>query len=446
MTVADARNDTRSILGWAMYDFANSAYSTVLITIFNLYFLDIIKSSGTGWDGESVWAYSTSFAMLLIALSAPALGAMADLSGSKKRFLLAFAFTGAAGSMLMYFLMPGQAYRTIALYIFVEYCFAASFTFYNAFLPELATTANMGRLSSYGYACGYIGGALCLMLDIAFLFRPQLLGLPPIGDRPFAEYLRVVDYLPMRAGLLVMGAWWGIFAIPTALWLQERPRASQHLSALGYVRAGYGQMFHSLRRIRVYRHLALFFVAYLIYNDGIETVIYMAGPFAKESLHMEAGELTLCILMIQIVAMPGAIAFGWFADWVGPRRAVFLSLTFWTLLVIAGYFVNQRWQFWLLAVGVALVLGGSQAVSRSIMGWMVPRQHTAEFFGFFALSGKVASVFGPLTYGGIKQLTGSSRGALLSMAAFFAVGAVVLWFVDVDAGRREAEQDSPPQS
>jgi UMF1 family MFS transporter len=423
-----------------MYDFANSAYSTVLITIFNTYFLVVVKAAGKGWDGEALWGYATSFSILLVALSAPALGAMADLAGSKKRFLIVFCYVGAFSSMLMATILPGQVLWLVSLYVFVEYCFAASFTFYNAFLPDLADHQTMGRVSSYGFAFGYVGGALCLIVDIGLLFFPQVLGLPARGDTPMGDYMVQVNYLPMRAGLFVMGAWWAVFSIPTVLWLQERPQPAARLSVLGYVRAGYTRMFGTLRAIRKFPELARFFVAYLIYNDGIETVIYMASPFAVETLKMSPLELTLCILMIQLVATPGALAFGWLADRVGQKQAVASSLAFWIVLVLSGYVVSQRWQFWMLAVGVALVLGGSQAVSRSIMGLMVPARHTAEFFGFFALSGKAASVFGPLTYAITKDVTGSSRGALVSLALFFLVGGVILVFVNVSKGRSEAER------
>jgi len=316
-----------------------------------------------------------------------------------------------------------------ALFIIANIGFAGGNVFYNAFLPEISTRENIGRVSGMGWAWGYLGGGLLLAINLVMLKYPEAIGFP-------AGTFTVQDCF------LSVALWWLIFSAPTFVFVKERGKGTDPSRRLSF-RAGYRRLKHTFRQIRTFRELTTFLVAFLIYNDGIETVIVMASIFGAEVLGMQTQELILFFLMIQGIAFLGSLVFGWLADAIGNKRTILITLGVWSLIVIwvfqLGLFWDRKTEYWALGVLVALVMGGSQAASRSLQGLFTPEANSAEFFGFFAVSGKFASVFGPLIYGILVAVTGDVQSGILSVLIFFLAGMAILWTVDEKKGMEEKQ-------
>jgi UMF1 family MFS transporter len=429
----------REILGWVMYDFANSAFATtILAVIFNQYFATVVAGGGRGVNlfgfhlhGASFFTFSISLSMAISAFFSPFLGAVADTSGSKKRFLMAFCYTAVLFTGLLYFVHAGNYWMGAIFFIIANIGFAEGNVFYNAFLPEISADQNIGRISGLGWALGYIGGGALLAINLIMLKYPEWLGFP-------------VGYFTVHDCFLSVALWWLIFSLPTFLFLRERTQESPLSSERSYFQEGYRRLQHTLRRIKTFRELTKFLVAYLIYNDGIETVIVMASIFGAEVLGMETGEIILFFLMIQGIAFFGSLVFGFLADAIGNKKTIMISLGIWSLIVLwafrLGIFWNPKTEYWILGVLAAIVLGGSQAASRSLQGIFTPDANSAEFFAFFGVSGKFASVFGPLIYGILIAITGSVRSGILSVLLFFIAGMAILWTVNEKKGMEEKEK------
>ncbi len=428
----------REIFGWAMYDFANSAFATtILAVIFNQYFATVVAGGEKGVEffgfrlhGASFFTFTVAFSMAISAVFSPFLGAVADAFGSKKRFLMAFCFGGVLFSGLLYFVHAGDYWMGAIFFILANIGFAEGNVFYNAFLPEISTEQNIGRISGLGWALGYIGGGALLAVNLVMLKYPEWLGFP-------AGHFSVHDCF------LSVAFWWLIFSLPLFLFLRERVKKSDATFRKSYFREGYRRLQHTFRRIRSFRELTKFLVAFLIYNDGIETVIVMASIFGADVLGMQTGEIILFFLMIQGIAFFGSLIFGFLADAVGNKRTVMISLGVWSLIVVWAFRLGIIWdpksEFWILGVLAALVMGGSQAASRSLQGIFTPDGNSAEFFAFFGVSGKFASVFGPLIYGILIAITGSVRSGILSVLLFFIAGMAILWTVNEKKGMEEKQ-------
>ena len=366
--------------------------------------------------------------MLLVAVSAPILGAIADYTASKKRFLFVFCYGGVLATAFLFLAGPGDIWLAVFFYLLSNMGMEWSLTFYNGFLPEIATREKMGRISGFGWALGYVGGVLCLLLNLAMIQRPDWFGLPDS------------DYIPIRASLVVVALWWGIFSIPTFVWLRERAQAKQRPPGTSYLKIGFQRLALTLRKVRQFRELVKFLVAFLIYNDGVQTVIVMAAVFGAEVLHMPQEELILCFILIHVIAFFGALVFGYLADRMMTKRAINISLLLWSGALVYALVIDQSWQFWILAVVIGFVLGGIQACSRALLAQFTPRENSAEFFGFFSTGGKFAAIFGPALFGLLTDLTGSARFGLLSALFFLLLGWSVLYFVDEEKGIRESQQ------
>jgi len=366
--------------------------------------------------------------MLLVAVSAPILGAIADYTASKKRFLFVFCYGGVLATAFLFLAGPGDIWLAVFFYLLSNMGMEWSLTFYNGFLPEIATREKMGRISGFGWALGYVGGVLCLLLNLAMIQRPEWFGLPDS------------DYIPIRASLVVVALWWGIFSIPTFVWLRERAQAKQRPPETSYLKIGFQRLALTLRKVRQFRELVKFLVAFLIYNDGVQTVIVMAAVFGAEVLHMPQEELILCFILIHVVAFFGALIFGHLADRMMTKRAINISLLLWSGALVYALVIDQNWQFWILSVVIGFVLGGIQACSRALLAQFTPQENSAEFFGFFSTGGKFAAIFGPALFGLLTDLTGSARFGLLSALFFLLLGWSVLYFVDEEKGIRESQQ------
>jgi UMF1 family MFS transporter len=429
----------REIFGWAMYDFANSAFATtILAVIFNQYFATIVAGGEKGVEffgfrlhGASFFTFSVALSMAVSAVLSPFLGAVADASASKKKFLMAFCYTAVLFTGLLYFVQAGNYWRGAIFFIIANIGFAGGNVYYNAFLPEISTDENIGRISGLGWALGYIGGGALLGINLIMLKYPEWLGFP-------------TGYFTVQDCFFSVAIWWFIFSLPTFLLLRERAQKARPSFGKSYFSEGYHRLQHTFRRIRTFRELTKFLVAYIIYNDGIETVIVMASIFGAQVLGMETGEIILFFLMIQGIAFFGSLFFGFLADAMGNKKAVMISLGIWSLIVIWAFRLGIVWEpkteYWILGALAGIVMGGSQAASRSLQGIFTPDANSAEFFGFFAVSGKFASVFGPLIYGILIAVTGSVQSGILSVLLFFIVGMAILWTVNEKRGMEEKQK------
>ena len=422
---------------WAMYDWANSAFVTVIMTaVFPIYFSSV---AGAGLSPEVAtfrYGLATTLGLLLIATAAPVLGAIADLRPVKKRMLAVFLATGVLATALMFFVQRGDWLLAALLFVVANIGANGSFVFYDALLPHVARQDEMDRVSTAGYALGYVGGGLLLALNLAWIQKPEWFGLPHGPGLTSAE-----QTLPARLAFLSVAVWWALFAIPLFRRVPEPAIAeSEHAGAPregGVLRVAFGQLGATFRELRGYRNAGVMLLAFLIYNDGIGTIIRMATIYGTE-IGIGRGALIGSILLVQFVGIPFAFLFGSLAGRIGAKRSIFIGLVVYTVISLVGYYMRTATHFLMLAVLVGVVQGGTQALSRSLFASMIPRQKAGQFFGFFAVVEKFAGIFGPLVFSATIALTGSSRNAILSVIAFFAVGALLLARVDVSEGQRAA--------
>jgi len=412
-----------------MYDWANSAFATVILSaVLPVYFVALVPDEGAkisvlGFNhtfrATALWGYAVSCSMLMVAITSPYLGSIADRLHMHRRFLFAYCLIGSLATSLLFFATPGKYLLASMLFIFANIGFAGGNVFYNAFLPKLAANHELDRLSSRGFAYGYLGGGLALLLVFAMIQGYSLLG---FADKGAAS----------RAGFLLTGIWWLIFAVPTYRYVRI-PASPIMPDSLHKGIRGYFRIFAEIKK---YPALLLFLLAFLFYNDGIQTIIVVAAIFAREELGLSQGTILSCFLMIQFVAMPGTLLFGRLAEVSGAKRSLYLALTLFILVTIYAYFMNKAWEFWILGFVIAIILGGSQAVSRSLFSSLIPEGKHAEFFGFYAISAKFASVFGPFVFALIVDLTGSARLSILALTFFFITG--ILLLTRVNAGGHPA--------
>ena len=412
----------REILSWCLYDFANSAFSVIITTVvFSRYFQQFVVE-GDAKLGSLLWGIAISASMLVIGLASPILGAMADLSGGKKRGLLIFTAIAVAGTAALYFVGPGDVILGMILFVAANIGFSGSFSFYNGFLPEITTEEDVGRVSGMGFAWGYVGGLVCLGVCLPLLWKPWTPA--TLGS--------------VRASYLVTAAFFALFSAPIFLWLRERSPARAPISFGPLARAGFGRLGETFRDVRRYADLFKFLIAFLIYNDAIETVIFFSPVFASEVLGFTDAEVLYLFAAVQATAFIGAWGLAAVTDRVGARRMVALTLVVWVALVLWAYFITDKSLFWVMALTAGLVLGPCQAASRSLMSLFVPQGRSAEFFGFFSISGKFSAILGPLVFGWTTYAFGSHRAGLLSTLAFFATGLALLFTVNVARGREAA--------
>lgn len=420
----------KELFAWAMYDWANSAYSTVSITVLVTYVIFVLDKVHEDL-GATVWGWGIGITVFFAAIASPISGAIADAHASKNRWLACTAVTGAIAAALMFFATPDRPWLLVTLFLIAHFFYELSFCFYNAFLPQVASEENMGRVSAWGYILGYIGGGIALLVVMLVFLYGHHVGLPTSSDDPSG--------LLYRLSLLIMGLWWGAFSLPAILWLKDRDQAArQRLPIRQATRKAAREVMHTIGNIRRYRFLAIFLVGFLLYNDGVQTILSQASVFADKVLEMKPAELSQAILMIQFVAVPGAWLVGWLADKVGDKPALIGCLITWIALLGYAFSVTTTTEFWYMAVVVALIMGGTQSVSRALMGSMTPRQRAGEFFGFFNLSGKATSFVGPPLFSTVLAVTDSAHLAIGSLLIFFVAGLAIVSFVNVKKGHEQA--------
>lgn len=416
----------RTVNAWCMYDWANSAFATTIMAAVLPTFYSSVAGANLGGNRATVyWGYTVSIAMAIIAVSAPILGAIADYSGTKKRFLGGFASLGILATALLYLVRTGDWLLASVLYIVGNIGFAGADIFYNSLLPHVARRGDIDQVSTKGYALGYLGGGLLLALNLAWIMFPRVFFLPN------AE-------AASRVSFVSVAVWWAIFSIPLFRRVPEPPAMPTARQPVNPVVGGIRQLAQTFRHIRQYRELWKFLIAFWLYNDGIGTIIKMATIYGSE-IGIRQTDLIAALLITQFVGIPFSLAFGRLAKWLGAKRSILLALATYTLISILGYFMSVAWHFYALAIMVGFVQGGSQALSRSLFGSMIPKAKTAEFFGFYDVSGKFAGIVGPFVFALVGQLAGSSRLSIVSLVFFFVAGGLLLTRVDEKEGARMAE-------
>jgi UMF1 family MFS transporter len=408
------------VLAWAFYDWANSAFATVVMAgFFPVFFkkfwgADLATTDSTFWLG-----LINSIASIFIVVSAPLLGAIADQAGAKKRFLLGFTVLGVLSSGALFWIAQGQWGMALCVYLLGILGFSGSNIFYDALLVDVAPRGSYERISALGYGLGYLGGGLLFAFNVTMTIYPAWFGL-------------VDSAHAVRASFLSVALWWALFAIPVVLWVPESPR----LGGSGWgaaVRGGVRQLAETLAHIRRLRMTFLFLVAYWFYIDGVDTIVRMAVDFGL-AIGFEANSLMVALLITQFVGFPAALVFGRLGERWGAKRSILLAIGIYALVILGASRMDRVEEFYLLAVAIGLVQGGIQALSRALFASLIPAGQTAEFFGFFNMVGKFAAVLGPMLVGLTAALTGDSRLSLIPILLLFLVGAVLLWRVDPDEG------------
>jgi UMF1 family MFS transporter len=412
---------------WAMYDWANSAYQTTIIAaIFPVYYYNVLAVDLTPAQATSRFAWATTIAVVIVALVAPLLGAIADYVGIKKRMLAVFMIMGVASTIAMYWIGRGDWFRGLALFIVGNIGVAGSIVFYESLLPHLVGEEELDRVSSAGYAIGYLGGGVLLAINVLLLQKPEIFGIPDRGTA-------------VRISLASVGVWWLIFSIPLFRKVPEPPRALEkdEPRAGSAVAVGFRRLIETFQELRRYKQAFLMLVAFLIYNDGIQTMIRMAAIYGS-TIGIDESALIGALLITQFTGVPFAFLFGYVAGRIGAKPSVFIGLAVYAGICALGYYMTTATHFFFLAILVGMVQGGTQALSRSLFASMIPRHKSSEFFAFFGVFERYAGILGPLIFASMVQATGSSRDAILAVLGFFVVGGAILVFVDEHEGRRAA--------
>jgi len=406
----------KPVLGWALYDWANSAFS---VTVISAFFPLLLKRY---WSVDTDAAVSTfelgvanALGSLAIALVSPMLGAMADRGGARKRYLVAFAALAIATTAVMAFLGRGEATLAIALYVTASIGFAASNQFYDALLVDVAPKSRYHFVSALGFGLGYLGGGVLFAANVAMTLWPQRFGLT--GATQAA-----------RVSLLTVAVWWALFSIPLVLFVRERAQRCASAGAVALT-AGIRDVLSALRWLRGHRPVALFLVAYWLYIDGVGTVARMAIDYGL-ALGFDERALIVALLVTQFVGFPAAIAFGRLGERIGARAGIGVGIVAYVVATFWSYVMTSTWEFYALAIVIGLVQGGVQSLSRSLYARMIPHANAGEFFGFYNMLGKLAAIVGPLAMGLTAMSTGSSRASVLAVAVLFVAGGLLLMRVD----------------
>jgi len=416
----------REVLAWAMYDFANSGYTTVVITaVFNAYFVSVIAGNAP-W-ATFAWTAALSASYALILLTGPVIGAYADLRAAKKRLLILTTVGCVIGTALLAFTGPGTLAFAVVLLVFSNFCFGSGENLVAAFLPELARGESLGRVSGWGWSLGYLGGLLTLGLCLGYVIWAQAHGQEP------------QQFVPVT--MLITAATFAAASLPTFLVLRERARPAPVAAGENLARAAFARLAQTVRQAARYRDLARFLICIVFYQAGIQTVIALAAIYAEQALGFTTKDTIALILVVNVTAAVGAFAFGNIQDRLGHVRTIALTLLLWIATTLIAWSASESGLFWVAANLAGLCLGSSQSAGRALVGYLSPADRRAEFFGLWGLAVKLSSILGPITYGSVTWITnGNHRLAMLATGGFFVAGLVLLAGIDVPRGRRAAEQ------
>lgn len=424
---------------WCLFDFANSPFPTVALTAFGAPYFEAILIGNEGVSllglelgSKTAWGVSLALSMFLVMVTAPFLGVVADRSGTRRPFLIAYVLLCVAATAGLAFVPPGHGLLAMGLYIVANFAFEGAYVFYNAFLPDLAPPDRVGRLSGYGWAFGYVGGLLALLVvrDVVPLLPDEY---ATAGDSN-ASFI-----------YLVIAVWYLVFSLPALVWLKGgRARASADSPPTDAPRYSIRSIVTTLRAFPV---MATFLFAYFLYNDGLTTVIEFVGIFTKDALAFTPRDNVLLFLILNVVAAPGAVAFGFALDRLGGKRAIIITLVCWMLVVVGAVLATSKMSFWPVAILAAVVIGATQASSRSLMAKFAPAHRTAEFMGLLAVGGRASAIMGPVAYGLVADgfaeqlgVAGANRLAVGLIGILFLVALVVMLRVDEPLGVKQAKE------
>ncbi|PIE53630.1 MFS transporter [Candidatus Fermentibacteria bacterium] len=408
---------------WCMYDWANSAFvTTIVAAVLPAYFAevvceaDLVTISFFGFSitssSQSLWGYAMSLAALLVAAGAPVFGAAADAGGRRKLFLGILTAVGVAASALLFASGPGRVLYTLAILVLGQLGFSGANVFYNSLLVSAAPSERRDLVSARGFAMGYLGGGLLLAINLLMVSKPSLTGIPE-GD------------LGIRLTFLTVAVWWAVFSIPLFRKVPEGEKTAG-ISFSKSLKTAFKTLADTFRHLKQHRNPFRFLISFLLYNDGVQTIIMMATVFGKAELGLKTSDLIGALLLTQFIGVPGSVAYGRLAEKTGARRSILMGIAVYLAVVIYAWRMTEAWQFWIVAGVVGLLQGGIQAISRSFYSRLIPAEHSAEYFGFFSVSSRFASIIGPLMFALTGDLTGSTRNSILVISVLFAAGAIVL--------------------
>jgi len=418
---SEKKQRRNEILAWTLYDFANTAYSVIVVTVvFAVYFKQYIVADFEinifGWQrnpGDLLWGLGGALSMLLVGFSSPIIGAIADFSGRKKFFLFIYSMICIGATTALFWLESGMIWQAVLLFIIGNFGFEGAIVFYNGFLPHISRNDNIGKISGYGFALGYVGSLLSLLIAM------------PYANQAFVAS----DLSLMRPTFIWAALFFFVFSLPIYIWIKEQPVKSEH-KRIQLLHAGYQRTVKTLLRIREFPQITRFLLAYFIYIDGVNTVIYFSGIYASDTLGFSMAEVIQFFAIVQASAISGSYIFGFLTDKLGAKKTIQFTLILWMIVVFGGFLSQSALSFYLVGLIAGIAMGSSQAASRALMGRLIPEGAEAEFFGFYALTGKFSAVLGPLFFGLTSTITGSQRLAVLSVLVFFVLGYFLLQRVD----------------
>lgn len=410
---------------WMMYDWANSAFATtIMAAVLPTFYASVAAQGLSENQAASYWGYTSSITVLIVALLAPILGAIADYSQAKMRFLKFFAYMGMITTVLLFAVNEGNYLMASIIYIVASVGFSGGNVFYDAMLPSVAKKEEMDRVSTGGYAFGYIGGGILLAINLLMIMFYDSFGFPN-------------SKVATQVVFVTVGIWWFIFSIPIFRNLKDEKQPKKEKRTKSYLSIGFNRLSSTFKTLKLYKHLLIFLIAFWLFSDGISTIIRMATVYGS-TIGIGQNDLIAALLITQFVGIPCTFLFSKMAKWFSPKNALSLALVIYILIVIMGYFMTSALHFYLLAICVGFVQGGAQALSRSIFARMIPRNKEAEFFGFYGIMSKFAAILGPFVFALTIDLTGSARLGILSLLFFFIAGLILLQFVNIEKGEQEA--------
>ena len=429
MSTQEPAPDRRVIGAWSLYDFANQAFTTLVVTfVYATFFTEVIATDSV--TGTTQWSWAVAIAAIIVAVSSPYLGAMADRSGVRKRFLGISTAVCIVACTVLYLPTEGQVLFALTTFVIANVAFELSYVFYNAFLPEIATPKTMGRVSGIGWFVGYVGGLLSLIIALVAFVWPD----PPLFGLDAATNANI------RATNLLVAAWYAVFALPLFVMVPEPPRRSIGAERTGgLIAATNQQLATTFASIRQYRHAFWLLLARFFYNDGIVTIFAFGGIYAAGTFGFDTEGIIIFGIVLNVAAGLGAFAFGWIDDWIGAKPTILISIVGISVAVLGAALAPTEPWFWASGVLLGLLVGPNQASSRSLLGRFTPRGKENEFFGFFAFSGKLTAFMGPLLLGWMTSLFASQRIGITTVLVFFLIGGVLLLRVDEDEGMRMAQ-------
>lgn len=415
----------KQIYSWTLYDWANSAFATtIMAAVLPIFYKDVAAVHLPNNLATSYWGYTTTIAMLIVAILAPILGAIADRSNLKKHFFTFFALLGILSTGLLIFIKEGTYIYASIIFIFASIGFSGGNIFYDSYLPIIAPEEKIDYISSLGFASGYLGGGLLLSVNLFMILKADLLG--------------ITNLTAIRLSFISVSLWWFLFTIPAFKYFPKDLRTDSYKNIFKYSKKGFKELKNTFKNISKYSELFKFLIAFWFYNDGVGTIMRMATIYGRE-VGIGSTALIGALLLTQFIAIPFSILFGKIGEKYGPKTGIYIALFVYIIITIRGYFLSSALDFWILAGLVGTVQGGIQALSRSLYGAMVPKNKTSEFFGFYGVSSKFSAITGPFVFAIIGQITGSSKLGILAIALFFIIGMVLLSSVDIKKGKNQSK-------